>query len=217
MLLCERMKEKRERKENWYKSRGDKKDEKEYMSVLFVQPTENSALKKKYEEVISQSECKVKVVERAGVSMKKKLQKSYPFREEKCEDKCFVCLSEGKGNCKRCNVTYEIKCKRERCEYVYIGETGRNALVRGNEHLKGLDRRENDSVLVQHVQDIHQSDFSKPPCHQYQMNVTQYHGTPLERLVTEAVRIEHTRQPLMNRKRGFKSNNCLSLTLGSTQ
>ena len=133
----ERIKEKRKRKENWYKSKGDKNDGNEYMSVLFVQPTENSALKKMYEEIIGQSECNVKVVERAGVSVKKKLQKSYPFRKEKCEDKCFVCLSEGKGNCKRCNITYEIQCTKEGCRYLYIGETGRNVLARGNEHLKG--------------------------------------------------------------------------------
>ena len=60
------MKEKR-KKENWYKSKGDKNDEKEYMSVLFVQLTENSALKKMYEEIISQSECKMKVVDRQAL------------------------------------------------------------------------------------------------------------------------------------------------------
>ena len=41
------------------------------MSVLFVQLTENSALKKMYEEIISQSECNVKVVERAGINVKR--------------------------------------------------------------------------------------------------------------------------------------------------
>ena len=74
----ERMKEKRKRKEEWYKSKKDG----EYMSVLFVQPTENSELKKMYEDIVSKSECKVKVVERAGISVKRKLQKSYPFVKE---------------------------------------------------------------------------------------------------------------------------------------
>ena len=213
----ERIKEKRKRKENWYKSKGDKNNGNEYMSVLFVQPTENSALKKMYEEIIGQSECNVKVVERAGVSVKKKLQKSYPFRKEKCEDKCFVCLSEGKGNCKRCNITYEIQCTREGCRYLYIGETGRNAVARGNEHLKGLERREDDSVLVQHIHEFHQSDFTKPQCHQFQMNVTKCHDTPLDRLVTEAVKIEHATRPLMNRKRGYRVNSVLTLSSSSTQ
>ena len=89
----ERAKEKRRKKENWYnKNKTCKKEE--YKSVLFVQPTEKSALKKLYEQVISKSECNVKVVERAGMNVKSKLQKSYPFKRDKCSSKCFVCLSE---------------------------------------------------------------------------------------------------------------------------
>ena len=91
--------------------------------------------------------CEVKVVERAGKSVSQKLQKSYPFSKEKCVAKdCFVCLSDGKGNCKKENVNYEIECVRQECEYVYIGETARNAYCRGREHLKGVKRRENDIV-----------------------------------------------------------------------
>ena len=62
----ERVKEKRERKENWYKSKGARGGD-DFISVLFVQPTRKSALKKKYEEVIRKSGCKVKVVERERV------------------------------------------------------------------------------------------------------------------------------------------------------
>ena len=90
--------------------------------MLFVQPTEGSILKKKYEEVIEKSECNVKVVERAGTSVKKQLQKSYPFSQEKCDDKCFVWVSSGKGKCRRVNVNYEIECIREVCEYVNSDE-----------------------------------------------------------------------------------------------
>ena len=59
--------------------------ENEYKSVIFVQPTEGYMLKKKYEEIIQKSECSVKVVERAGTSLKKQMQKSYPFSQEKCQ------------------------------------------------------------------------------------------------------------------------------------
>ena len=117
----EKTKEKRGRKEDWYKQRNKNK-EKEFKSVLFVQPTEGSILKKKYEEVIEKSECNVKVVERAGTSVKKQLQKSYPFSQEKCDDKCFVWVSSGKGKCRRVNVNYEIECIREVCEYVNSDE-----------------------------------------------------------------------------------------------
>ena len=79
--------------------------------MLFVQPTEGSILKKKYEEVIEKSECNVKVVERAGTSVKKQLQKSYHFSQEKCGNKCFVCVTS--GNYRRVNMNYEIECMKK--------------------------------------------------------------------------------------------------------
>ena len=109
----------------WYKGKND------FKSVLFVQPTVGSALKKIYENVISKSRCRVKVVERAGTNVKQVLQKSYPFKKAKCEDNCFVCMSEGSGNCRRSNVSYEIVCDRVGCKDVYIEETSRNAFVEG--------------------------------------------------------------------------------------
>ena len=78
------------------------------------------------------------MVERAGSSIKRQLQSSYPFKENKFEDKCFVCVSNGKGNCRRRNVNYGIVCSRHGYNYVYIGETVRNAFCRGREHLKGM-------------------------------------------------------------------------------
>ena len=206
----ERLKEKRGKKENWYKKKKD------YRSVLFVQPTEGSALKKVYEDVISKSRCRVKVVERAGTSIKKMLQKSYPFEKAKCEDKCFVCMSEGSGNCRRCNVSYEIVCTREGCKNVYIGETSRNAFCRGKEHLKDLETMKEESVLVEHLNKCHEGDTSHPPCHQFKMNITDNHSTTLNRLVNEAVSIE-TKQNLapgrvLNRKHGFRVNSVLKLS-----
>ena len=209
----ERIKVKRRRKENWYKAKGGNRDkEEDYMSVLFVQPTVRAALKRKYEEIIRKSECKVKVVERAGTNVRKKLQKSYPFQKRMCEENCFVCCSEGKGNCRRANVTYVIECTRQGCKYQYIGETSRNGISRGREHLKGLEKRDQDSVLVQHIQDCHESDFSQPPCHQFKMCISQNHETTISRLVTEAVKIDISTKPLMNRKRGYRCNSVLSLS-----
>ena len=102
------MKEKRKKKATWYK--GNRKTEKnkmekEYKSVIFVQPTKGSILNNKYEEVIRKSKCNVKVVERAGRNVRQKLQKSYPFCKEECGIKdSVVCLSSGKGNCRKENV-----------------------------------------------------------------------------------------------------------------
>ena len=123
----ERAKEKRMKKDNWYKKKRRCKNDstKDYKSVIFVQPTRDSVLKRKYEEVIEKSKCSVRVVERAGKSVSQKLQKSYPFSKNKCSSMdCFVCESEGKGNCLRENVNYEVECVREGCDYVYLGEPG---------------------------------------------------------------------------------------------
>ena len=55
-----------------------------FIFVLFVQPMKGSTQKRKYEDVISTSQCKVKVVKRAENSIKKELQKWYPFEKDKC-------------------------------------------------------------------------------------------------------------------------------------
>ena len=85
-------------------------------------------------------------------------------------------------------MNYEIECMREGCEYVYYGETRRNAYCRGQEQMKGLERRDDESVLIENVKECHDSDFSEPPCHQYSMSVTQCHVKTLDRLGTEAVK-----------------------------
>ena len=110
------------------------------------------------------------------------------------------------------NVNYEIVCTREGCEYVYIGETGRNAYCRGREHLKGMERECSESVLVEHIRDHHGSDMSEPPCHKFKMNVTSCHYTALDRLVTEAVKIDTSDRTVMNRKQGFRVNSVLKLS-----
>ena len=121
-------------------------------------------------------------------------------------------MSQGKGNCRRSNVTYLIECTRQGCNYQYVGETSRNGISRGKEHLKGLEKRDQDSVLAQHIREFHESDFSAPPCHQFKMCITQSHETTINRLVTEAVKIDTSTKPLMNRKRGYRVNSVLSLS-----
>ena len=214
--MKERAKDKRKKRTSWYKS-TNKESKRPYKSVLFVQPTKDSILKKKYEEVISKSDCEVKVVERAGKSVGRKLQKSYPFSKEKCVTKdCFVCLSDGKGNCKKVNINYEVECVREECRYVYIGETARNAFCRGKEHLRGLYKRDNDSVLVEHVRDCHNTKFDYDECAGFRMNVRETHTSTMNRLITEAVKIESSTRPTMNRKSGYRANSVLKLTSSRT-
>ena len=80
----------------------------------------------------------------------------------------------------------------------------------------GLEKMYTDSVLYQHIKECHNSEFGEPPCHQYIMNVTNCHNTTLDRLVTEAIKIEQSKQPTLNRKQGFGVNSVLKLRTSLT-
>ena len=209
----ERAKERRQKKDNWYKKESKGKGNKdEIKSVLFVQPTKDSILKKKYEEVIGRSKCKVKVIERAGKNIGQKLQKSYPFAKEKCRDECFVCISGGKGNCLKENINYEVECMREGCDYVYYGESCRNGICRGEEHLRGIRKKDVDSVFIEHIIGTHDSAFNYDDCEGFRMSIKETHRNAFNRLTTEAVKIENSDRPVMNRKSGYRVNTVLRLS-----
>ena len=86
------------------------------------------------------------MVEKAGVAMKKLLQKSDPFKSRKCErGDCPVCREDGKGLCDRQSMTYDIKCAEH--NDIYIRETSRSIYTRGKEHMKSLAKKEERSAL----------------------------------------------------------------------
>ena len=122
-----------------------------------------------------------------------------------------MCESSGRGNCRKENINYEIECTREGCEYIYIGETGRNAWCRGREHLRGIRKRDSESVFVEHVKRVHNSNFNYDTCEGYRMNVRESHRKAIERLITEAVKIECTERPILNRKTGYRANSVLRM------
>ena len=73
---------------------------------------------------------KIKVGEKAGVAIKKLLQRSDPFKTRKCErGDCPVCRVDGKGPCDRQSATYDIKYAE--CNDIYIGQTSRSTYTRG--------------------------------------------------------------------------------------
>ena len=91
-------------KSSWYKRGGNE-------AIIFVPATPNSQLQKKYQTEIKRQGFKIKEVEKAGVEIKRLLQKSDPFKPRQCgREDCQVCRTEGKGPCNRESVTYEIKC-----------------------------------------------------------------------------------------------------------
>ena len=69
----EREQERVIKRSNWYKKSGNE-------AVIFLQATPKSQLQKRYQEEIKRQGFKIKVVEKAGVAIKKLLQRSDPFK-----------------------------------------------------------------------------------------------------------------------------------------
>ena len=162
-----------------------------------------------YENEIKKTNCKIKIIEKAGKSIAEIFQKSYPFDRIRCrQGECFVCDSGGKGNCKRENVTYEIACLKEGCKYKYIGETSRNAKTRGKEHLTDLIKQEEQSVLDRHLKEIHNR-LDNSNTNSFQMNVIGNYRSALDRQVAESIKIDLAQHPLINNRCEYRSNNML--------
>ena len=191
----ERKREKRQKKENWYKKDGSK-------TLIFIPATPKSELKKRYEKVIDESKIKIKVIEKRGKTLQNLLQKSKPTTRRRCgeDEGCMICENDGKSDCRKENVTYEILC--EKCKKVYIGETSKNAYTRGQQHKRLLQTKDKQSVLYRHIQQDHQDETTT-----FKMKVLQTHRSALCRQITEAVKISRTpRDKLINNKTEWGHN-----------
>ena len=195
----ERAIEKQKKKNSWYKKGGND-------SVIFVPATPRSELQKRYAKEIKAKGLNIKVFEQAGVSLKRLLQRSNPFKRKVCEkDDCMVCRTEGKGSCDAHGVTYSITCTE--CindndkERVYIGETSRSAYTRGKEHLTSLSRKEEGSALWKHSKEIHNGHMPG-----FRMSVTgQFRNDAMLRQISEAVKINREgKKNVMNDKCEWK-------------
>ena len=179
----EREKEKVEKRRTWYKSGG-------FDSVLFVPSTPESKLKNLYQREIMKSGFRVKVVETASASLKSRLQTSNPFKPRRCgRIDCFVCTTEGEGNCNPEGITYKIECLGECDERDdYKGESADNGYIRGKKQLNDLQRRDaKNSPLWRHCRDVHNSRMQ-----QFKMSVTgTFKNDAMLRQITEAVQIEN--------------------------
>ena len=202
----ERRENKRLKKNEWFKKDGE-------VSVLFVPPTPNSTLAKTLREVAEKSELKIRIAERSGVSLKRKLQRSNPFKPKNCERyDCLLCRTGGKGNCEAEGVTYNIECiwcGIEVVEGEYIGQSSQNPYTRGKKHLQELDLKLDKSVMWKHAKRKH--DGVVPD---FRMNVTGvYRRDTMLRQISEAVQInEKGLENVMNDKSEWQLNHVPRLT-----
>ena len=108
------------------------------------------------QEVISASNINIKVIEKAGTKVKRMLQRNNPFKAGECNDeRCFVCSTSKKGNCRKPGVTYDIRCEGDCDEDAYNGETFKNTFARGKEHLDDYEKKRSSSVMWKHCQKKH--------------------------------------------------------------
>ena len=106
-----------------------------------------------------------------GTNWKMRLQKSDPFRKEKCrKDDCLVCAEGDGGRCIVNGVTYKIACKE--CGEIYVGETSQNAYTRGLAHMRTVtgnlppptngEREKPKPTLRHHVDKVYKNDEERP-------------------------------------------------------
>ena len=194
----EREKQRKAKKLDWYKKGGKE-------SLMIIPKTPGSRLLRMYQEEVKKSGLPIYITERAGIQLKRHLQRSNPFQPERCSrSDCLICGSGGKGPCRTNGVNYTITCKdceednRDQ-EHIYIGETSRTAYLRGIEHMQDLYHKREKSVLWKHCR-IHHQDESEG--RRFRMDVVGvYTNDAMSRQIGEATRIQGaSRRCLMNDK-----------------
>ena len=152
---------------------------------------------------------KIRVVERAGKSIKRILAKSDPFRKTVCDqDKCKVCKLDLKANCKGRGVVYQMKCQgcigKRTNDGLYVGETARSVGERIGEHLTKYEVNDKNSVFHKHVEEKHGGERQN-----VKLKVVSSCGNDaMLRQVTEAVLIKEL-NPELNAKEEWGNLNAL--------
>ena len=142
-LIRAQSRNRRRSQSNWFNEGGS--HEKTFDSVLFVPATPSSRLAlllKAHEAENNQGRTtRIKIVEKAGRSVKNALALNDPWEVRRCEDEnCFPCSSSTdpiKISCRVPGVVYTIiclKCEQEGKKAVYFGESGKNAFEQCKKH-----------------------------------------------------------------------------------
>ena len=78
--------------------------------------------------------------------------------------------------------------------------------------MKGIRKKDKDSVFVEHIVNKHENIFDYDVCGGFKTRVKETHKNAFDRVVTEAVKIGMSERPVMNRKFGFRTNSVLRLS-----
>ena len=200
-----------------------------FNTVLFCPPTPGSklakGLQKVAEDTSKRSLMRIKVVERAGITLKSQL----PGLQEKEEcmnnkDTCFVHKYGGKGNCRAEGVVYKGTCmtcdekgpsskvekdgtvkrlieRKHGTKSIYIGESSRSAYQRGLQHMYALKNPRNhaNNAFCKHILEYHRGESHKDI--NFKVDVVKTFKRPMDRQIWEGVEIHGAKRDiLMNSK-----------------
>ena len=168
---------------------------------MFVQATPGELLKKEISKIMHESRLKVRVVEKAGRSIKSLLQRSDVSSSAVClDDQCPICLTSEKGKCEMEGVVYRIwctVCEERGVNASMYGETGRTGKIRCKEHRDALLDVRKSSNLRDHCDSHHNGEVVR---FGYEVKKT-FPLHPLKRQLKEAILIDDHIGPSMNDKR----------------
>ena len=111
-----------------------------YASVVFIQPTKGSKMRNEIQRCADRNNVRIKVVEKVDSSIRRKLQKSDPFRRTKCERiDCVMCKLDSEFDCRTRGCVYQLECVE--CGRKYRGQTGNSGYERVNQHFDDWKRK----------------------------------------------------------------------------
>ena len=200
------------RSKGTYKPRDNRKsqgvDYQRTESIIFIPCTPGGELRKRLQELDDNfakihDTPRIRFVEMSGTKLKDSLSNRNPWGGRPCQrDDCWACCSVTAGKDSRCHtegVTYSISCsgcKETGTTTEYTGETSRSLYQRGREHLKMLQKRDQNSVLWEHCSEEHNDEIQE-----FKIRVIQIYKTAFSRQVSEGVLIRYCRADItLNRK-----------------
>ena len=167
------------KKKKWFQKSGNAD------AVMFVPATEDEELKKEVQRCADRNKMNLKVIEKVENSITKELQKSDPFKQDKCgRTKCKICDTNTGVNCRARGCVYQMTC--EECVRRYRGQTGVSAQERINKHYDDWKNKVEACPLYRHSQ-LYHGGGTFPVSVQILKNCF---GDPTTRKITEAVLID---------------------------
>ena len=187
---------------NWFNRNNSGGSEVQvFDTVLFVPATPSSSLAKilkDHEALNNQGRTsRIKVVERAGKSVKRVLAPNNPWEIQRCGDlECFPCTST-KGpvrvSCRVPGVVYSIicvLCEADGKEAFYFGESGKNCYERGRKHLEQFNAGVQSHCMTIHAR-VHHGEVPKSEL-KFRMVPLRRILKPLDRQISEALLINNS-------------------------